>query len=366
MNIPSFLSKIQLTQCYHCFEWCHKRNECPNIRDPVICSHCAGSGHSYLDCREPLKCTNCEQPHAATYKGCPYHQTALNTTLNEIQNHYNSNNNSASTPQSNDFDNNNIIRAARLASNSPQEFANELFAAATILVSPPKSNQTNDNITDPIPTRLTYDVDNEEISDNELETEHEQIPDTSDALTPPTDNYQPMIGQTIQNNTDLLNKDIASNIIVTPQGPEPYNEHNKYMSKPFVMTMSYNGTITDTAIRIFFNNITGTMYINGVNPDRSNYHIILDLGQLAINDSKQNELIITCTATWQLYCIKAIKTAEGYDNSIEKMLLDKRNKDHQSNKKLTECIQKEMDNTKANKDRIPPKLNFLQKGLPKI
>ena len=192
MNIPSFLNKIQLTQCYHCFDWCHKRNACPHITEPVTCSRCSGSGHNYLECELPLKCVNCDQTHAATYKGCPTHQTALNTVLNEIQNHFNqsNNNNSATTPQSTDLDTNSIMRAARLASKTPQEFAIELFAAATILVSPPNTDQTdtepNNLITDPVATRLTFGCESEEMAESDIESLNDTIIENTPTESEPT------------------------------------------------------------------------------------------------------------------------------------------------------------------------------------
>ena len=210
MNIPSFLNKIQLTQCYHCFDWCHKRNACPNRSDPVTCSHCAGSDHNYLECKLPLLCTNCDGAHAATYRGCPSHQTALNTVMNEIQNHFNANNNSATTPQSIEQDTNNIIRAARLASNTPQEFATELFAAATSLISPPNSNQTDLNIsaTDQVATRLTFGCESEDI-----ESEIDEIEEVAPTLNePPTEISPTNHTNKINDLRQQLEKDLESDI----------------------------------------------------------------------------------------------------------------------------------------------------------
>ena len=129
-----FQSKIQLTQCYHCFEWCHKRSECPSRNNPVICSHCGGIEHDYKSCSNLLYCCNCQGPHAATYRGCPAHRRAMLETLDLMKREL--------VEDSWDSPDDSLIEEAALNSTTKEEFLDRLFNMSK---SPQKSNKPHNS-----------------------------------------------------------------------------------------------------------------------------------------------------------------------------------------------------------------------------
>ena len=119
---------IQLTQCYHCFAWTHKRNACPKRGDPVICSHCSQTGHPYTECPNDLRCTNCDGAHSATTRSCPAHTQAQNIVIERMKMTFQQNN-SLATPthnQANQSFSPDLIKIAEESQNE-QEFISNLF-----------------------------------------------------------------------------------------------------------------------------------------------------------------------------------------------------------------------------------------------
>ena len=313
MNTPSFMNKIQLTQCYHCFDWCHKRNACPNISDPVTCSHCAGSGHNYLECRLPLLCNNCEGSHAATYRGCPSHQIALNKVMDEFQMHFNQNN-STFNSSSQDHD---ILRAARLASKNPTEFAEQLFNATSTLINPPNS---------PSPS-LAFDCELDlSIDDTDEQEQASAIPpqtETSVAAIPAPQTNTPLVRQGyIIDNAIIIEQELKlkHDSLFTNEGPKPYNKDTYNDPKPGYLEITYNFDQTaDAWIGMLLDEEAGIMTLQGHNfkPDipghigfsgnSQKFRAYLDLAQINPPIIKQNILSIQCPFTNQIYNIKYFK-----------------------------------------------------------
>ena len=338
MNPPSYLSKIQLTQCYHCFDWCHKRNECPKINDPVICSHCAGTGHNYLDCREPLKCNNCDNPHAATYKGCPSHQVALLQVLQEINDHH-SNSNYNST--FNSTNNNDILKAARLASSTPTEFAEQLFNATSTLINIPESPSPS------LAFGCELDVSIEDIVDDQ---------DQAHAIPPQTD--KPVIAIYPPNNPPLVRRGyiidnakveeqhlkLIDDILYTNEGPQPYTMDTYKNPKIGYLEIKYNfDQIAQAWIAIQLDREAGVIKLQGCNfkPDSVEYdakfQVLLDLAQISPPITKQNELSIQCPFTNQTYKINYYKNWDYSKGPPSKQTM-KKGKDNNSPKEIEKWI----------------------------
>ena len=170
------MEHYKLIQCYNCLEFCHTRNNCQN---ETKCSRC-GYAHEYpyTDCRATPKCCNCEGPHSATARICPKYIEAF--VSNEQKSaeqlslkypHLFTSPPSSPQPQhSNDSDISHILRAARLASKDPNDFANQLFQATSQLL--------------PLePHKLCFDYD-DDLADDELAyDELEYLPSKSDSQT---------------------------------------------------------------------------------------------------------------------------------------------------------------------------------------
>ena len=153
------MESIKLIQCYHCFQFLHTRPNCPNISELATCSRCGGSHtHSYTECDAPHKCSNCDGPHPSTARTCPVYQTKLleheETLLVElVKKHPELVKNILNkfqipiSPQSDLNDIGSILRAARLASHSPEDFTSQLYNATEYLVTNTSPlNSYNDNL----------------------------------------------------------------------------------------------------------------------------------------------------------------------------------------------------------------------------
>ena len=154
------MENLKLTQCYKCFEYLHLRPSCPHLE--TICSRCGGvHTHSYIECESPFSCSNCGGPHSATARVCPKYQEAF--LLNEkkayeqLKVKYPDVNSSLISNENSDFTN--CLRAARLASTTPQEFSEQLFLTTQNLISPPT----------PLSIQMAFD--------NELEEELLDLPE---------------------------------------------------------------------------------------------------------------------------------------------------------------------------------------------
>ena len=134
------MEHMRLSQCYKCFEFCHFRPNCPHS-DPAICSRCGDTHtHSYTDCTATYNCSNCSGLHSATARICPEYIKAVEAheikILAQLIKKYPNLVSTPTTPNSFNVDNTNYLRAARLASTTPQEFAEQLFNATSCLISP--------------------------------------------------------------------------------------------------------------------------------------------------------------------------------------------------------------------------------------
>lgn len=56
------------TRCYNCNRFGHTAVKC---RGKHSCTKCGGSDHKSGDCKNDVKCLNCNKPHSAAYAGCP-------------------------------------------------------------------------------------------------------------------------------------------------------------------------------------------------------------------------------------------------------------------------------------------------------
>ena len=70
-KVEEFRAPISVMQCYNCQCFGHSAKTCRSKRKCLIC----GENHSHKGCpsRESRKptCANCNEPHVASYKGCP-------------------------------------------------------------------------------------------------------------------------------------------------------------------------------------------------------------------------------------------------------------------------------------------------------
>ena len=76
--IPSYNINIEeyrpVTQCYRCYKFDHRTNQCKATED--VCSKCAATGHTHKNCNSStLKCLNCDGNHAAVSFRCPVKKT---------------------------------------------------------------------------------------------------------------------------------------------------------------------------------------------------------------------------------------------------------------------------------------------------
>ncbi|KAG5899264.1 hypothetical protein JTB14_035442 [Gonioctena quinquepunctata] len=78
--------KKTIGQCYNCQRFGHSAYNCK--ADPV-CRHCAGKHESRKHNKDepgPNKCSNCEGPHKANYRGCPNFSTSEKKHNNSEEN----------------------------------------------------------------------------------------------------------------------------------------------------------------------------------------------------------------------------------------------------------------------------------------
>ena len=72
--MEEFRAPISVLQCYNCQCFSHSAKSCRSKQKCLIC----GGNHSHKGCpsRESQKstCANCNEPHVASYKGCPEHK----------------------------------------------------------------------------------------------------------------------------------------------------------------------------------------------------------------------------------------------------------------------------------------------------
>ena len=137
------MEKVKLDQCYKCFKYLHKSPQCNKTE--TLCSRC-GEVHdySYKECTHPFNCINCGRAHSSTAKICPHYLLAQEAhekiILKELIEKYPDLTNSLATPQISqspiDEISSDTLRAARLASTSPQEFLEQLFSATSSLIKP--------------------------------------------------------------------------------------------------------------------------------------------------------------------------------------------------------------------------------------
>lgn len=81
VTMERFTPRNTIPQCYNCQRFGHSSFNC---HLPARCVKCAGP-HLGKECtiRESLphpKCANCDGPHVASYRGCPAHKAALQTS----------------------------------------------------------------------------------------------------------------------------------------------------------------------------------------------------------------------------------------------------------------------------------------------
>ena len=85
-------SRYFATMCYHCSNFGHIKDKCPDASRPPCCSRCAGS-HTLRNCSsETKKCINCEKNgrsdvnHAASELCCPI-MTAVIGKIRDMTDH---------------------------------------------------------------------------------------------------------------------------------------------------------------------------------------------------------------------------------------------------------------------------------------
>ena len=137
------MENLKLLQCYNCFQYCHTRNNCSNN---TICSRCGRQHeHSYTECNLTPECSNCGDSHVATARICPKYIEAFISNEQQVARQLSIKypqyfTTSPATPPRSSFNStsqdHDILRAARLASNTPSEFAEQLFNATSTLINP--------------------------------------------------------------------------------------------------------------------------------------------------------------------------------------------------------------------------------------
>nr|KAG5697334.1 hypothetical protein BaRGS_004060 [Batillaria attramentaria] len=66
-GLRPYVAEVQ--RCYRCHRLGHIQKSCPAKN--AVCAACGKSGHKSSTCNGPKRCTNCQGPHSAAYKGCP-------------------------------------------------------------------------------------------------------------------------------------------------------------------------------------------------------------------------------------------------------------------------------------------------------
>ena len=200
------MENYKLIQCYNCLEFCHTRNNCQN---ETKCSRCGGAHeYPYTDCNATPKCCNCEGQHVATARICPKYIEAF--ALNEQKaaeqlsiKYPHLFTSPSSSPQSQCSNNSNIsyiLRAARLASKDPSDFANQLYQATSQLL--------------PLdPNKLCYDYDDVFVD----ETAHDEFQAISLPNDHPKESLSPKHGQ--------LNKLIAPETLILAKEQQKQTPH---------------------------------------------------------------------------------------------------------------------------------------------
>ena len=77
---------LKLIQCYHCWQFCHIKSECPKKYDPKLCPRCGEAGHSSHECKNTTQCIHCEENHPATARICIVYKQKFAEVMRELTN----------------------------------------------------------------------------------------------------------------------------------------------------------------------------------------------------------------------------------------------------------------------------------------
>lgn len=87
VNIEPPRKTKEIVQCYRCQEFGHTKSYCAKSHRCVKCSFNHPSNICPKDKEQPAKCANCNEDHAASYKGCKVYQELITKKLVSGRNH---------------------------------------------------------------------------------------------------------------------------------------------------------------------------------------------------------------------------------------------------------------------------------------
>jgi len=68
-HVEKYMPQYQVKQCFNCYSYGHRANECSKKR---VCGKCSGDDHETKACESPTaRCVHCESQHAAWHSECP-------------------------------------------------------------------------------------------------------------------------------------------------------------------------------------------------------------------------------------------------------------------------------------------------------
>ena len=299
--------------------------------------------HTLIQCDAPHKCSNCDGPHPSTARTCPVylaklleheeilleqlvkkHPELVKSILNKFQIQI--------SPQSDAQDITSILRAARLASHSPEDFNNQLFNATQFLVnnSPPLNNSYNDKL------NLVFDCELDE--GDEASSFNDALNNTSEIDINNTTLFSNIVPNTTRNsnvsfhvNQDIVveqpNEYIPSHIVkempplttdedfhVFSQQEFKTNEKQKgiYPSNCILQTKSNLGNKMFCLVHIYFSSLMNLLILAGTNASQTydfTKHILLDQ-ILNIKFLEEHEILIIMKDSKE-YLLKIFKGWNG-------------------------------------------------------
>ncbi|KAK9722311.1 Zinc knuckle [Popillia japonica] len=77
--------RVNITRCYRCLDFGHKRWECQGVDNTNTCLKCGKSDHRAKECTEESFCVICKKPgHRADQTRCPHYRKLISEKTKEL------------------------------------------------------------------------------------------------------------------------------------------------------------------------------------------------------------------------------------------------------------------------------------------